>query len=324
MEIIIGLGKYVRAQREKGKSLLDFPSNYVLFDIETTGLDPEYDEIIEIGAIKVDNNKVMNEFHSLIKPDNEIDEFITNLTGITNEMVENAPNIEEVLPNFINFIGDEILIGHNVNFDINFVYDKTVNLGLGIVKNNYVDTMRLSRILLPELPHHRLKDLAEYYKIDTKGNHRASKDVQITNEVYLKLYDEMLNKFGTLEEFLNQCRRKRQSIKFSDIKAQTTEIDENNPFYNKAVAITGTLEKMQRKDAMQIIANLGGICQDNVNKETNFLILGNNDYNPQLRGKKSNKLIRAEELKLKGNDIEIMSENVFFFFFYEYNTKSEE
>ena len=324
MEIIIGLGKYVRAQREKGKSLLDFPSNYVLFDIETTGLDPEYDEIIEIGAIKVDNNKVMNEFHSLIKPDNEIDEFITNLTGITNEMVENAPNIEEVLPNFINFIGDEILIGHNVNFDINFVYDKTVNLGLGIVKNNYVDTMRLSRILLPELPHHRLKDLAEYYKIDTKGNHRASKDVQITNEVYLKLYDEMLNKFGTLEEFLNQCRRKRQSIKFSDIKAQTTEIDENNPFYNKAVAITGTLEKMQRKDAMQIIANLGGICQDNVNKETNFLILGNNDYNPQLRGKKSNKLIRAEELKLKGNDIEIMSENVFYDILDEYNTKSEE
>lgn len=324
MEIIIGFGKYVRAQREKGKSLLDFPSNYVLFDIETTGLDSEYDEIIEIGAIKVDNNKVMDEFHSLIKPDNEIDEFITNLTGITNEMVENAPNIEEVLPNFINFIGDEILIGHNVNFDINFVYDKTVNLGLGIVKNNYVDTMRLSRILLPELPHHRLKDLAEYYEIDTKGNHRASKDVQITNEVYLKLYDEMLNKFGTLEEFLNQCRRKRQSIKFSDIKAQTTEIDENNPFYNKAVAITGTLEKMQRKDAMQIIANLGGICQDNVNKETNFLILGNNDYNPQLRGKKSNKLIKAEELKLKGNDIEIMSENVFYDILDEYNTKSEE
>ena len=324
MEIIIGFGKYVRAQREKGKSLLDFPSNYVLFDIETTGLDSEYDEIIEIGAIKVDNNKVMDEFHSLIKPDNEIDEFITNLTGITNEMVENAPNIEEVLPNFINFIGDEILIGHNVNFDINFVYDKTVNLGLGIVKNNYVDTMRLSRILLPELPHHRLKDLAEYYEIDTKGNHRASKDVQITNEVYLKLYDEMLNKFGTLEEFLNQCRRKRQSIKFSDIKAQTTEIDENNPFYNKAVAITGTLEKMQRKDAMQIIANLGGICQDNVNKETNFLILGNNDYNPQLSGKKSNKLIKAEELKLKGNDIEIMSENVFYDILDEYNTKSEE
>ena len=324
MEIIIGFGKYERAQREKGKSLLDFPSNYVLFDIETTGLDPEYDEIIEIGAIKVDNNKVMDEFHSLIKPDNEIDEFITNLTGITNEMVENAPNIEEVLPNFINFIGDEILIGHNVNFDINFVYDKTVNLGLGIVKNNYVDTMRLSRILLPELPHHRLKDLAEYYEIDTKGNHRASKDVQITNEVYLKLYDEMLNKFGTLEEFLNQCRRKRQRIKFSDIKAQTTEIDENNPFYNKAVAITGTLEKMQRKDAMQIIANLGGICQDNVNKETNFLILGNNDYNPQLRGKKSNKLIKAEELKLKGNDIEIMSENVFYDILDEYNTKSEE
>ena len=153
---------------------------------------------------------------------------------------------------------------------------------------------------------------------------KIGNNVQITNEVYLKLYSEMLNKFGTLEEFLNQCKRKKQSIKFSDIKAQTTEIDENNPFYNKAVAITGTLEKMQRKEAMQIIANLGGICQDNVNKETNCLILGNNDYNPQLRGEKSNKLIKAEKLKLKGNDIEIMSENVFYDILDEYYTRSEE
>ena len=324
MEIVIGFGKNERPQREKGKSLLDFPSNYVLFDIETTGLDSEYDEIIEIGAIKVENYKTIDEFHSLIKPENEIDEFITDLTGITNEMVENAPDIVDVLPYFFEFIGDEILIGHNVNFDINFVYDEMVNLGLGTLKNDYVDTMRLSRLLLPEMPHHRLKDLAKFYEIDTEGNHRASKDVQITNEVYLKLYSEMLNKFGTLEEFLNQCKRKKQSIKFSNIKAQSTEIDENNPFYNKAVAITGTLEKMQRKEAMQIIANLGGICQDKKKKKTNCLILGNNDYNPQLRGEKSNKLIKAEKLKLKGNDIEIMSENVFYDILDEYYTRSEE
>ena len=323
MEIRISFGKTGRPQRKKGNSLLSFPSNYVLFDIETTGLDSEFDEIIEIGAIKVDNYKLIDEFHSLIKPENEIDEFITSLTGITNDMVENAPTIEKVLPKFLNFIGDKILIGHNVNFDINFVYDEMVNLGLGIVNNNYVDTMRLSRILLPELSHHRLKDLAKYYEIDTEGSHRASKDVQITNEIYLNLYNEMINKFGSLDEFLSHQKRKK-NIRFSNIKAQTTDIDENNPFYNKAVTITGTLEKMQRKDAMQIIANLGGICQDNVNKETNCLILGNNDYNPQLRGKKSNKLIKAENLKLKGNDIEIISENIFYDILDDYYTKSEE
>ncbi len=323
MEIRISFGKTERTQRKKGCSLLDFPSNYVLFDIETTGLDPEYDEIIEIGAIKVNNYEVVDEFHSLIKPNEKIDEFITDLTGITNEMVENAPNIEDVLPNFINFIGDSILIGHNVNFDINFIYDEMVNLDLGIVNNDYVDTMRLSRILLPELLHHRLKDLAEFYEISSEGSHRALKDVQITNDVYLKLYEEMKNKYSTLDEFAKEHKNKVH-VKFSDIKAQTDDIDESNPFYNKSVAITGTLERMQRKDAMQQIANLGGICQDTVNKETNYLILGNNDYNSQLHGKKSNKLIKAENLKLKGNDIEIISENVFYDILDEYEVKGDE
>ena len=78
------------------------------------------------------------------------------------------------------------------------------------------------------------------------------------------------------------------------------------------MAITGTLEKMLRKEAMQIIVDLGGHCEDGVTKKTNFLILGNNDYNPILRGKKSSKLIKAETLKLEGKDIEIISENVFY------------
>ena len=324
MEIRISFGAPESPQRKKGNSLLDFPSKYILFDIETTGLDSEFDEIIEIGAIKVDNYKIIDEFHSLIKPKEEIDEFITNLTGITNEMVENAPNIEEVLPNFISFIGDMILVGHNVNFDINFIYDEMINLGLGEVKNDYVDTMRLSKIILPELDHHRLKDLAKYYKLDIEGSHRALKDVQITNDVYLKLFDEMNNKYGSLDEFVKKHKSGRHHMKFSDIKAETNEIDESNPFYNKSVAITGTLERMQRRDAMQLIANLGGICQDNVNKETNYLILGNNDYNPLLRGEKSNKLIKAENFKLKGNDIEIISENVFYDILDEYEIKGDE
>ena len=88
--------------------------------------------------------------------------------------------------------------------------------------------------------------------------------------------------------------------------------DEDNLLYDKSVAITGTLEKLSRKEAMQIIADLGGHCQDGVNKETNYLILGNNDYNPILRGKKSSKLLKAESLKLKGQDIDILSENVFY------------
>ena len=321
MDITFSFGTHNEVQRNfKGKSIIDFPTDYVLFDIETTGLDSECDEIIEIGALKVRNTTVVNQFHSLIKPKHSIDEFITELTGITNEMVKDAPSIKDVLPLFADFIGEDILIGHNVNFDINFIYDNLLRYKFSPLINNYVDTLRLARRILPDLKHHRLKDLADYYNVDTDGNHRSMKDVEITKCIYDKLKIDTEEKYGTITDFIDLCKHKpRNTIKFSNIKATTDNINEENPLYNKFVAITGTLEKMQRKDAMQLIANLGGICQDGVNKGTNYLILGNTDYNPQLRGKKSSKLLKAEEMKVKGYDIEIISENVFYDILNEYS-----
>lgn len=297
----------------KGKSLIEFPSNYVAFDIETTGLDPMYNEIIEIGAIKIKNGKELITFNTLIKPRYEISSFITELTGITNEMVINAPKIEEVLPKFMDFIEDSIVLGHNVNFDINFIYDNLINIGMPPIYNNFVDTLRLSRRLLPELKHHRLSDLASYYNIDTTGSHRALTDVRITIEVFQKLEVFVKHKYSTVENFKETCKSKNSiGFKANDISTANTTFDKDNLLYDKYVAITGTLEKMSRKEAMQIIANLGGHCQDDVNKETTYLISGNNNYNPILKGKKSSKLLKAESFKLEGQDIEILSENVFY------------
>lgn len=135
----------------KGQSTIDILSEYIVFDIETTGLDSSYDEIIEIGAIKVNNNEIVSEFNSLVKPKNKIDRYITGLTGITNEMVNDAPTIEEILPDFMNYIGNDILIGHNVNFDINFVYDNLYRNKFDVLTNDFIDTMRISRKLLPDL-----------------------------------------------------------------------------------------------------------------------------------------------------------------------------
>jgi DNA polymerase-3 subunit epsilon len=117
---------------EKGKSLIAFPTDYTVIDIETTGLDLFYNSIIEVSAIRVRNSEVQDKFSSLIKPPKHysfedsdyyyVDEFITKLTGITNEMLDDAPEVTEVLPEFVESIGDDILIGHNVIFDINFPY----------------------------------------------------------------------------------------------------------------------------------------------------------------------------------------------------------
>lgn len=300
-------------RQEKGDSLLEFPKEFVVFDIETTGLDPSIDEIIEIGAIKVKNNKVTEKFHSLIKPNYKIDAFITNLTGITNDMVEEAPRIDEVLEKFLNFIGNNILVGHNVHFDINFVYDNLVKTNCSPLKNNFIDTLRLARRILPELKHHRLKDLANHYNIDLEGNHRAIKDTEITLSLYWKLEEAIKEKYGSIEMFTNTIKKTysyQQPV--STIIPTTTNFNQENFFYNQYVAITGTLERMSRKEALQIIVNLGGHIEGTVTYKTNYLILGNNDYNPILRGKKSSKLIKAENFKLKGSDIEIISENVFY------------
>jgi len=297
---------------EKGKSIIDLLDNYIIFDIETTGLDSSYDEIIEIGAIRIENNKVVSKFQSLVKPNIEIDDYISELTGITNDMVKDAPKIEDVLPQFMEFVGNEILIGHNVNFDINFIYDNLYRNNYKVLKNDFIDTMRLARKLLPDLSHHRLIDIADYFNIDFSNNHRALRDCEITLSIYENLKLLAIEKYGDSDNFKDAFKKHSSAIKAKDIVTTNTEFDIDNLFYGKYVAITGTLEKLQRKEAMQIIVDLGGYCEDNVTKKTNYLILGNNDYNPILRGKKSSKLIKAEKLKLDGNDIEIISENVFY------------
>lgn len=317
--INVEMGRFSIVEREKieralkGKSTIDLLRDYIVFDIETTGLDSSYDEVIEIGAIKIKNNKIVSKFNSLVKPKNAIDEYITELTGITNEMVKDAPTIEEVLPDFMDYIDNDILIGHNVNFDINFIYDNLYRNKLDVLTNNFIDTMRISRKLLPNLSHHRLIDLARYFEIDTTNNHRTLKDCEITMNVYENLKEIALRKYNNVDEFKNVFKKhKKEGLRAKDIVSTNTEFDVDNLFYNKYVVITGTLEKMLRKEAMQIIVDLGGHCEDGVTKKTNFLILGNNDYNPILRGKKSSKLIKAEILKLEGKDIEIISENVFY------------
>ena len=293
----------------KGRSLIETPSTFVVFDIETTGLDSLSNEIIEIGALKVKDGKVVDTFDHLIKPSHPINDFITNLTGITNEMVETAETIEEVLTQFINFIGDNILMGHNVNFDINFVYDHAEKYNNHILNNDFIDTLRLARKLLPELSHHRLSDLADYYNIDKTGHHRALKDVEMTLEVYNHLVEEILNQYGNIDNFKKQIY-KNSYDNFSDLTPQTDKIDKNNIFYDKNIAITGNFVNFPRKDAVQKILNLGGHYISKVTEETEYLIEGSKRSRYQ-KNPKSTKQLQAEKLISDGVDIKIFTEEEF-------------
>jgi DNA polymerase-3 subunit epsilon len=300
-----------RKKREKGNSIICNINDYISIDIESTGFDPMFDEIIEIGAIHYINQVEVGRFHSLIKPQNSIPNFIIELTGITNDMVKDSPSIESVLPQFISFIGDSTLLGHNINFDINFLYDESVNFNGYKIQNNFIDTLRLSRFLFKELDNHKLATLVKEFNISEKTEHRSISDCVMTAKCYE--YMKKYSKDNSIDiNFILKTHRERQKLRASDILFNAELHNCEHFLYNKVCVFTGTLEKMLRKDAMQIVADLGGINGDNITSKTNYLILGNNDYCPLIKGGKSNKQKKAEQLILKGHDLKILSENVFY------------
>lgn len=268
-------------------------SDYCVIDTETTGLSSYYDEIIEVGILKIRDGKIVDQYSQLIKPNNAIDDFITYLTGITNKMLVNQPSIKEVEGEILDFLGDDIIVGHNTSFDIRFLnasFKETL-------KNEYMDTMIFSRKIYPQLPHHRLSDLAKFLNL-ANNQHRALADCTTTYQLYETIKSTMDERGLKLSD-LWQCHSNgHPGIDIKAIKPKSNEIDEDNFFYGKHVVFTGKLEKMLRKDAMQIIVDLGGILDKSVNKNTNYLILGNNDYNAVLHGDKSNKHKKAEKLKM--------------------------
>ena len=292
---------------EKGKSLTTLLDSYSIIDIITTGYDYRWDNIIEVSALKIKNNRIVDRFNSLINNNISIDPFITDLTGITDAMLSTAEPADIVLSNFYNFLGDDILVGHAINFDLNFLtswYKEYLNKSF---LNDYVDTLRISRKLV-DIPHHRLVDLISFFNLKSREYKRSNSGCETVYEIY-----KNLQKLSLCIEYDSLWIKKNNSkLKATDILSTTDNYDEDNYFFGKVCVFTGTLEKMPRREAMQKVADFGGINADSITKKTNILILGNNDYCMSIKNGKSNKQKKAEQLKLKGNDIEVISENVFY------------
>lgn len=297
----------------KGKSIIALPTDYVVIDIETTGLSPEFDDIIELAALRVRDDKIIDRFQSFVFPGRAVSDFISQLTGITNAMLSRAPALADVLPEYLSFIGDDVVVGHNVGgFDVNFIYDKAELVGADHFSNEHIDTLRIFRKLFPDKVQHRLEDMVAELSVDTAQFHRAEADCMSTYASYLKLKAIALQKYSSPECFSKAFVHQGTPIDLNNIVPQTDSIDETHPLYGMNCAFTGTLEKMKRSDAMQLVVNFGGKPQSVLNKETNYLIVGNFDYNSKLKGEKSEKLVRAENMQLKGMDIHIIPENTFY------------
>lgn len=160
-----------------------FQQNYVVLDIETTGFSPENDDIIQIAAVKYLNDVEYDKFSTYIKPTNIITNSITKLTGITNEMVENAPKIDSVLPALTLFLENYSVICHNGSFDIRFINKNLQQIGLPPLKNKLIDTLQLSRLAIKDSENYKLETLKEYLKISCPS-HNAEFDCFVTAKLY--------------------------------------------------------------------------------------------------------------------------------------------
>ena len=190
------------AVNEKGQSLND---TYVVFDLETTGFSSIKDKIIEIGAVKVENGVITDKFSTFVNPKVPIPFEITNLTGITDDMVMEAPDIETILPQFLEFVGDAVLVAHNASFDVSFIEQ---NCRYQDITPDFtsVDTVAMARILLPTLSKFKLNVVANALHISLENHHRAVDDAGATAEIFVKFVEMLrarniktltkLNQFG--------------------------------------------------------------------------------------------------------------------------------
>ena len=174
--------------KETGKELNTYLVNYVIIDVETTGIDSDKDELIEISAVKVKGEEIIKEFDSFIKPMVPIPAVVTELTGITDSMVEQSPSIKDVLTGFLEFIGNDVLVCHNAPFALSFLNRNARELFGMVIGNDYIDTNRIAKKRLPQLRTRVLPALVDYYGINVAGESGLLTDCHIVKEVYECLY----------------------------------------------------------------------------------------------------------------------------------------
>lgn len=292
--------------RDKGQSIIELVDDYVAIDLETTGKIVGFDEIVEIGAIKVRNGVEVDRFDTLVKP-NDFSLFNSEFTGISVAELEVAPTIKTIIPKFLEFIGSDILVGANINsFDINFLYDTILENTKQKLQNNVIDIFRFSRRLLP-IEKHRMESICNYLGFYGQ-HHRAVSDCELT----IKCYEYFKNKIRSEKiDFAELFKSHRKHVKPSEIECTVDYIDVDNLFYQKNVAITGTLD-VTRKQAQQYIKNMGGVPQGHFRSTTEYLIVG------RIKEEETDSLTKARQASLTNKNIKIISGAEFLEYCHEY------
>ncbi len=217
IKILYGMEAYYvddTARAVWGNDNFDFKTDeFIVFDIETTGLSAMSSAITEIGAVKVKNGEVLEVFNTFADPECHIPESITELTGITDEMVKGAPSQIEAVRAFLSFAGDRMLIAHNAGFDVGFIRS-VCEKHKEPFKNSYLDTVALSKYVNPELKKHKLDNLAEYFSLGEFNHHRASDDAEMLTAIFFKMVQKLADEgVHNIAEMNNAMSEKADPLK---------------------------------------------------------------------------------------------------------------
>lgn len=276
-----------------GKLLLAYPDDYTVLDIETTGLSPQNDYITEISAIKYRNNRRVDEFSSLVKPELSIPYYITRLTGIDDAMVADAPSIDEVILSFMDFLADDIIAGYNVGFDLSFIAENLAGYYAKRLANNYVDVMKLAQNELPFLGRYKQTAVAEYFNIAIAGAHRALVDCGICNGCYQKLKELVVADY----RLPPQQRELVLAHSSSSLK----------PLADRNIVLLGSFDGLYLKNLQEILTELGASVAYHVTAVSDMVIVGTADASVC----DGADLQRAVSMKNAGKNIYILKEDVF-------------
>ncbi|QKG84566.1 PolC-type DNA polymerase III [Kroppenstedtia pulmonis] len=213
IKVIFGLEAFVV---DDGVSIVMNPAErvlkedtYIVFDVETTGLSAVHDEIIELAAVKVHKGEIVDRFEAFVNPHRKLTAMITELTGITDDMVKDAPDLKEVLPRFFDFVGDGVLVAHNARFDMGFLQEGAKKIGEALVQNPVLDTLELGRVLYPRLRNHRLNTLCKKFDINLEQHHRAIYDAEATGFLLWKMVMDCVEQGVTRLDQVNQYTEER-------------------------------------------------------------------------------------------------------------------
>ena len=302
------------------RSRKEVVGNFVVIDVETTGFAASKEEIVEVAAIRFQNFAPVSCFTSLLFPKKGIKEDAEKINGITSEMVEGKPTFAQIANSFLEFIGEDTLVGHNLEFDLGFIVKNGADVTTKTRK--YHDTCLIAKKLIKKkstvwdndleeyvpdfwddgIDNYKLSTLCRWYGIACPVKHRALADALATGILFEKLYDEKMA----------QAQQKYSSVKVSTIDQPGKEnIDPAHPLYEKKIVFTGTLS-LDRHDAMQKAVNVGAVVRSDVSSKTDYLVVGVQDNELVGSDGLSGKQEKAYALNSSGKgNIQIIDEKKF-------------